>query len=134
MGAKRRTNLPNRIAFAAGVLRALQCWSSYKHSCALQPIIILNIGFITTLLSTSLSTCLKWKIQNTYKQMNRKHLFIVKKNYFSQMSACWCNQSNQSVNKSTRWNLFAAKITFSNVGNLRVSQWIVFVFVKVSLK
>ena len=44
----------------------------------------LNIGFITTLLSASLSTCLKRKTKNKYKQINN---FIVKKNYFSQMSA-----------------------------------------------
>lgn len=83
---------------------------------------ILNIGFITTLLSASLSTCLKPKTKNKYKQINN---FIVKKN-FSQMSACWCNHSNESVNKSTRRkDLFGAKNPFSDGENLSGSQWIV---------
>ena len=84
---------------------------------------ILNKGFITTLLSASLSTCLKRKTKNKYKQINN---FIVKKNYFSQMSACWCNHSNESVNKSTRRkDLFGAKNPFSDGENLSGSQWIV---------
>lgn len=110
LGAKRRTNLPKRIAFAhksTAMPYSLNVYSKYRfhHNS-----------------SASLSTCLKWKTKNKYKQINN---FIVKKN-FSQMSACRCNHSNESVNKSTRRkDLFGAKNPFSDGENLSGSQWIV---------
>lgn len=90
----------------------MQWSSSYKHSCTLQPVFVLNLESLIILLLlfcnsyASLSTYLTWKIKNTCKQMNRKNIFIVKKNYFS-----WSDQLNEVANKlARRKNLFVTKI------------------------
>ena len=69
---------------------------AHKHSCALKPLSILNASSITTFLSLSLSTCLKWKILKTFKEVNGTGKI------FCQMSASWCDHLNEGVNKLTR--------------------------------
>ena len=52
---------------------------------AVKPACILNTGSVTTSLCTSLSTCLKWKINNISKQMNRI-FFLLCRRLFLQTS------------------------------------------------
>lgn len=60
----------------------MQWWSSYKHSCTLQPVFALNLESLITLLllfcnsSASLSTYLTRKINSACKQMNRKNILL----------------------------------------------------------
>ena len=87
----------------------------HKHSCALKSLPIQNTCFITNFLPTSLTTCLKPKVRNTFKvkwmklwrnffptnacflmrsikwrwkQINKKKTVFVIKIYFEGMSVC----------------------------------------------
>ena len=62
-----------------------------KHSCALRPLSILNMGSITTFLPTSLSIYLKWKLKKTLKEVNRavKTIFFPRNVYFLMWSIKW---------------------------------------------
>ena len=45
-------------------------WGDPKHNCAARPLSILNTGSIKTFLPASLNTCLKWKINKMFKEVN----------------------------------------------------------------
>ena len=67
-----------------------------KHSCALKCLFIQNTCSITNFLPTSLTTCLKSKIKNTFKLKWIK----LKKFFFSQLFAPWWDQLNsKQINK-----------------------------------
>ena len=95
---------------------------AHKHSCALKCLSIQNICSITNFLPTSLTTCLKSKIKNTFKVKWIK----LKKFFFSQMSAPWCDQLNEGVNKLTRrkyflWQKFLLRECLC-VGNVSITH------------
>ena len=85
---------------------------AHKHSFAIKPLSILNMGPITTFLLTSLSTFLKWKIIKMFKEVNETEEI-----FFSILSASWCDQLNDGVNKLTRRKLLLwQKFLCGNVG------------------
>ena len=57
--------------------------------------------------------------------MNRKHISIIKKNHFSKLSASWCDQLNEGVNKKPSCD---KKLQGGNV-NLLCQSVICFAFV-----
>ena len=59
-----------------------------KYNCALKPHSILNKDSVTTFLSTTQSTCLKWKIKKKmFKEVNET------------VKNSWCDQLNEAVKK-----------------------------------
>ena len=76
---------------------------AHKHSCAL---LIRNICSITNFLPTSLTTCLKSKIKNTFKV---KWMKLWRNFFSSQMSVSWYDLLNEGENKLTRRKHFSCQ-------------------------
>ena len=86
-------------------VKLIRSVGAHKHGFPLKP---LSYKF-----SSSLSTFLKWKIKKMFKKVNE----TVKKIFFPYMSASWCDQLNDGVNKLTRRKLFLwQKFPCRNVG------------------